>query len=196
MKFIRLISVVLLLGVFSVNAKDYSPDGEFFLSLNKPIRVNDINLGGWVYKLNASWKDPYGDLNQYDRDTFLISYGGDLSVLQITGKVTKYYAIDLNGDSGEEFVVEFYDKNDVSHLKAFSSGASNGENRGNVDMYPLNKVDVKSSEKDGFVIDAASRVINAKVKDKSGKVVNHVYKISELFDFKIKPVLLLRERLK
>lgn len=181
---------------FLTHGSGYTPDDRIFIDLDNSIEVNDMNFEATVYKLNAKWKDPYGEVNDYDRGTFFLSYGGQLSILQVPGKVTKYYAHDINSDSGEEFVVEYLDKKGMYHLKSFSSGASNGENRGNVDMYSLNKVDVKSSEKDGFVIDAASGVINAKIKDKSGKVVNQVYKINDSFDFKIKPVLLLRERLK
>lgn len=196
MNYIVTAMVVVSVSSLFTSADEYTPDDSFFISIEKSIYVNDLNFGARVYKLNAKRQDPDGETNDYDRGAFFLSYGGQLSILQVPGKVIKYYVNDINGDSGEEFIVEYIDRGGIYHLKSFSSGAGNGENRDNVDMYSLNKVDVKSSEKDGFVIDAASGVINAKVKDKSGNVVNHVYKISESFDFKIKPVLLLHERLK
>ena len=197
---------ILILFIFSVvsvngycNLPGTSPNGKFFVSLNEPVLVNDA-FGPLVYKVNV--KSPYYDAYQnyevidYTREAFFIDYGGQLGVLQVNGKVMKYFAKDLNADSWSELVVEYLDEKGIYHLKAYSSGAHKDENRGFIDMVSLNKVAITTSEKDGFLIDVQSGVIKTKMKDVNGKETTVNYKISDSFDFNAEPVLLLRERLR
>ncbi|WP_137718278.1 hypothetical protein [Methylobacillus flagellatus] len=170
----------------------FSADGELFIFTDTPIVVNDI-FRPFVCKLGAKWKDLYGYINEFERSQFFIQYGSQSSILTINGKVSSYYPKDLNGDTREELVIEYVDSQGVYHFSAYSSGLS-APKHGFIDMYSLNKVDVVSADKE-FVVDTVTGLIKSKIKNKNGALTPVIYKVTESFDFKIKPVLQLEQNL-